>query len=139
MAEEKTLFEGLQELAAGTFPKVCANCGRVYENLEQFLAKTIPIAPDRSGLKSTLDDDDRPVVELFRNCVCGSTLMDFCRSRRDESAEGLRRRETFGRMLALLIKRGITAEAARTELLKVAHGGRSELLDSMLAGKREGS
>lgn len=125
------LFAGLQELSAGAFPKICPNCGRTYENLAQFLALTIP-AGGRSGLKSALDDDDKPVVELFRNCVCGSTLMDFCRSRRDESNDGQRRRATFNRMLDVLERRGLRRDVAHDELLKLTRGERSELIDGLL-------
>ena len=129
---DQALFAGLQELAAGAFPKRCANCGRLYANLRQFLEETVPVAPQRSGLKASLDDDDRPVVELFRNCACGSTLMDFCRSRRDETADGQRRRETFARMLDQLVRRGMAAEAARAELLKVVHGGHSAVIGALM-------
>lgn len=125
------LFAGLQELSAGAFPKICPNCGRTYENLAQFLELTVPIG-GRSGLKSALDDDDTPVVELFRNCVCGSTLMDFCRSRRDESADGRRRRATFNQMLDVLERRGLRRDVAHDELLKLTRGERSELIDSLL-------
>jgi hypothetical protein len=125
------LFAGLQELSAGAFPKICPNCGRTYENLAQFLELTVP-SGRMSGLKSALDDDDRPVVELFRNCVCGSTLMDFCRSRRDESADGLRRRATFSRMLDRLVRRGVSRDAAHAELLKLTRGEHSELINRLL-------
>ncbi|WP_127478041.1 oxidoreductase [Sulfurivermis fontis] len=128
---DSDLFVGLQELSAGAFPKVCPNCGRTYENLAQFLELTVP-AGGRSGLKAALDDDDRPVVELFRNCVCGSTLMDFCRSRRDESQDGQRRRATFNRMLDVLVRRGLAREVAHRELLKLTRGERSEMIDSLL-------
>lgn len=125
------LFAGLQELSAGAFPKICPNCGRTYENLAQFLELTVP-SGRMSGLKSALDDDDRPVVELFRNCVCGSTLMDFCRSRRDESADGQRRRATFSRMLDRLVRRGIGRDTAHAELLKLTRGEHSELINRLL-------
>lgn len=125
------LFAGLQELSAGAFPKICPNCGRTYENLAQFLELTVP-SGRMSGLKSALDDDDRPVVELFRNCVCGSTLMDFCRSRRDESADGQRRRATFSRMLDRLVRRGISRDTAHAELLKLTRGEHSELINRLL-------
>ncbi|MEW6647663.1 MAG: oxidoreductase [Pseudomonadota bacterium] len=128
---DSELFAGLQEVGAGAFPKVCPNCGRTYENLAQFLELTVP-AGGHSGLKSALDDDDRPVVELFRNCVCGSTLMDFCRSRRDESQDGLRRRATFNRMLDVLVRRGMAWEVAHRELLKLTRGERSKMIDSLL-------
>ncbi|MCW8918782.1 MAG: oxidoreductase [Gammaproteobacteria bacterium] len=131
-SHERQLFDGLQELSAGAFPKVCANCGRVFEDLPQFLAETVPIARDRSGLKASVDDDEQPLVELFRNCPCGSTLMDFCRSRRDETADGQRRRAVFARMLELLVGRGMASETARAELLKVVHGGSGERLQRLL-------
>jgi hypothetical protein len=130
--ERQSLFEGLQELSAGSFPKVCPNCGRVYSNLQQFLAETVPIVRDRSGLKASADDDDHPVVELFRNCACGSTLMDFCRSRRDETADGQRRRDAFDRMLELAVGRGVEQETARAELLKLVRGEPSELIIGLL-------
>ena len=136
---DDTLFSGLQELTAGSFPKVCPSCGRVYEDLEQFLEQTVAIN-GKTGLKASVDDDEHTVVELFRNCVCGSTLMDFCQSRRDESADGIRRRETFARMMALLVQRGVAREKARGELLAVVRGGRSDLIERLLksAGKRKG-
>ncbi|GAB4302675.1 MAG: hypothetical protein Kow0096_24290 [Thiohalomonadaceae bacterium] len=128
---DSELFAGLQELSAGAFPKVCPNCGRTYENLAQLLELTVP-AGGHSGLKAALDDDDQPVVELFRNCVCGSTLMDFCRSRRDESQDGQRRRATFNRMLDVLARRGVARDVAHRELLKLTRGERSEMIDSLL-------
>ncbi|MCK9987662.1 MAG: hypothetical protein AzoDbin1_04134, partial [Azoarcus sp.] len=42
--------------------------------------------------------DGQVIVELFRNCVCGSTLMDCFRDRRDTSEAGLRRRARFGEL-----------------------------------------
>ncbi len=128
---DKGLFRGLQEVSAGSFPKVCANCGRVYHDMAEFLANTVP-AGTRSGLKAALDDDDRTVVELYRNCICGSTMMDFCQSRRDESAAGQRRREVFARTQAQLVARGMEPAVARAELLQLARGGRSELIEGLL-------
>jgi len=131
---DNELFRGLQELHAAAFPKVCPNCGRVYNTLADFLEQTRAIA-GKSGLKASCDDDDQPVVELFRNCVCGSTLMDLAQSRRDETAAGLRRREQFQRMTALLIARGLAPATARAELLKVVRGEGSRVIDDMLRSK----
>lgn len=129
---DQALFTGLQELAAGAFPKKCAHCGRTYANLQQFLDESVPITPQHSGLKSSFDDDDRPVVEVFRNCVCGSTLMDFCRTRRDESEDGQRRRAAFARTLDQLVSRGFDPKVAHTELLKMMQGGRSEAIEALM-------
>ena len=102
MTNEVTLehfFKDLRALAESAFPKRCANCGRTYATAEDFLAQTQHISPNRSGLKSSTDDDGAIIVEAFRNCVCGSTLMDFFSDRRDASAAGLARRQRFGELL----------------------------------------
>ena len=91
-SREKELFEGLKALSDSAFPKECATCGRVYRSPQDFVQQSDDIA-GRSGLKLGYDDDDRPVVELFRNCVCGSTLMDFFSDRRETSRAGLKRRQ----------------------------------------------
>lgn len=128
------LFQGLRQLHAAAFPKVCPNCGRVYGTADEFLEQTRAIA-GKSGLKASRDDDDRPVVELFRNCVCGSTLMDLFQSRRDETVAGQRRREQFERTVALLQARGLAPAAARAELLKMVRGEGSAAIDDLLHGR----
>ena len=81
-----------------------------------------------SGLKQSMDDIDNTIVEVYRNCPCGSTLMDFFSDRRDISDSGLRRREKFAELLAYLIEKGWETQLARTELIKVLRGEKSELL-----------
>lgn len=122
------LYAGLQELAAGAFPKTCKMCGRTYRNVEQYIAETGRVGSGRSGLKQSYDDDDSVIVECYRNCVCGSTLMDCFSDRRDTSEAGLKRRARFGELLDSLIARGLERELARGELLKVLKGGKSEVL-----------
>lgn len=129
-SDEQDLFEGLQALSDSAFPKKCGNCGRVYASPEDFFNHSRPIN-DRSGLKNSLDDEDTPIVELFRNCECGSTLMDFFEDRRDMSPKGLKRREVFGKMLTLLEKKGLPLEKARLELKGLMNGQHSEVLESM--------
>lgn len=124
------LFEGLKALSDNAFPKECATCGRVFRSPEDFVQQSQDIG-GRSGLKLSYDEDDRPLVELFRNCVCGSTLMDFFSDRRDSSRSGLKRREVFGKMLAHLETRGLDHETARLELLKLMRGDASEKLESL--------
>lgn len=70
-------------------------------------------------------------MELFRNCSCGSTLMECFNDRRDTSNMGLKRRELFGRLMALLAKKGLPADNARAELLKLIHGEHSQVLEEM--------
>jgi hypothetical protein len=83
------------------------------------------------GLKSTADDDDQAIVELFRNCPCGSTLMDAFSDRRDISASGLKRRELFGKLMDMLTQKGVDMARARAELLNFIKGRPSALLEKM--------
>lgn len=125
---DSTLFAGLKELAHGAFPKRCANCGRLYESAVDYLQATQPIKPEISGLKQSQDDDGSVIVEVFRNCACGSTLMDIFNNRRDVSEAGLYRRRRFGELLDYLVKEGLEAGLARGELLKVLRGEGSPVL-----------
>ncbi len=130
MADEDELFAGLQSLSDDAFPKRCSYCGRIYETSEQYVRETESLA-QKSGLKAAQDDDGSSILELYRNCVCGSTLMGFYQDRRDVSERGLRRRETFGRLMTMLEKKGLSAEVARHELLELMRGNRSPLLEEL--------
>lgn len=126
---KKDWHDGLRAMAESAFPKKCANCGRIYNTAEEFLAETVAISEQKSGLKQSIDDDEVTViVEAYRNCPCGSTLMDFFGDRRDESEAGRARRARFGELLDFLIDSGLDATVARTELIKVVHGEKSNLL-----------
>lgn len=129
-SREQELFEGLKALSDSAFPKECATCGRVYRSPQDFVQQSEDIA-GRSGLKHGYDDDDRPIVELFRNCVCGSTLMDFFSDRRETSQAGLKRRQIFGKLLVHLESRGMDNKTARYELLKLMRGDASEKIESL--------
>lgn len=125
----RAFFEGLKALADSSFPKQCANCGRKYETPQDFLHQTESVGQG-TGLKETIDDDDSPIVEVFRNCICGSTLMDSFEDRRDTSEQGLRRRKLFGDLLKELEGEGLDRNTARRELINVLRGRGSELLES---------
>ncbi|WP_445371590.1 hypothetical protein ACH518_01425 [Methylomonas sp. HW2-6] len=120
-------FEGLQALLQSAFPKRCPNCGRVFSGPEQFFRETGDMPGGRSSLKSFVDDQGMAVVEVFRNCRCGSTLMDEFSCRRDMSAPGHRSREQFQCLLQTLVARGIAAETARNEILKFMLGAPNRL------------
>lgn len=122
------LYAGLEEIAAGAFPKRCAVCGRSYACVEDYVAQTGRVGNGRSGLKQSRDDEGHVVVELYRNCVCGSTLMDCFNDRRDNSEAGRRRRARFAELVASLASRGLDPDTARIELLKVLKGERSSIL-----------
>ncbi|WP_028672302.1 hypothetical protein [Saccharospirillum impatiens] len=126
---EQQLFADLKVLSDSAFPKQCSTCGRIYNSPEDFFRHSN--APTfGSGLKGSWDDDDRTVVELFRNCECGSTLMDFFMDRRDRSSRGLKRRTVFGRLLDTLEAKGLSREIARQELTGVMNGNQSERLEA---------
>jgi len=129
--KDNDLFAGLKALAESAFPKHCRNCGHIFESAEQFLRETREIRAGQSGLKQSWDDSDAPIIELYRNCSCGSTLMDFFSDRRDLSQAGLQRREKFAKLVDQLIAHGWSREIARTELLKILRGEKSELIEKL--------
>ena len=125
--DELDIFKGLKTLSESSFPKKCGNCGRLFETSQQYLKETEKVGSD-SGLKASYDDDDTPILEVYRNCICGSTLMDFFSDRRDLSEKGLRRREIFQKILNFLVEQGVPAQVGREELLKFMKSGESEVL-----------
>jgi hypothetical protein len=125
---EEELFAGLRQLADSAFPKRCAHCGRVFRTSEEFLTATQRVRPDISGLKQSRDDDGQMIVDLFRNCVCGSTLLESFQNRRNISKDGVMRRMLFQDMVDKLAAMGYQVEAARAELLKLMRGQPNELL-----------
>lgn len=127
-AENRDLFAGLRELAESAFPKRCRGCGRVYASAAEFIAATHALRPNCSGLKQGCDDDEHLVVELFRNCECGSTLMETFNDRRDLSEAGSKRRRRFEEIFTYLVGRGIAADIAHNELLKLMHGQANDVL-----------
>jgi hypothetical protein len=121
-------LNGLRELAESAFPKKCPTCGRVFESAAEFIAQTQPVRASHSGVKATQDDNGLALLEIYRNCPCGSTLMDFFSERRDTSDRGLQRRRRFGELLDYLVSNGMDKVIARAELLKVMRGEPSEVL-----------
>ena len=90
---------------------------------------------DHSGLKQSLDDDGSAIVEVFRNCVCGSTLLEVFYDRRDQSPNGLKRRQRFGELLDKLVADGVAHDRARAELLKLVRGQPHDLIGLIRATK----
>ncbi len=123
---ESSLYKDLQALSNLSFPKECATCGKRYETVDEFIFETQALTKS-SGLKEE-EDGGQIIVELFRNCICGSTLMDEFGNRRDHSLAGIKRREKFSELLERLTGKGILYETARRELIKVMHGEGSPLL-----------
>lgn len=137
-------FVGLRALSHDRFPKRCRSCGREFASEADYFQQTQAIRPDITGLKAVYDDEEGTLVEVFRNCVCGSTLLVNCMSRRDDSAAGHSRRRLFDDLLGYLQLHGAERAQARRELLRVVAGERSEVLEAWYAqiaargAKREG-
>lgn len=121
------LYHGLNALAESSFPKKCMTCGKTYLNTQDFVKQTENVGVS-SGLKASHDDDEVEIVELFRNCLCGSTLMDVCGDRRNNSASGKKRRQAFNKLLQILEKKGVQQELGRREILKVMAGQQSTVI-----------
>ena len=120
--QEQLFFEGLRALAEAAFPKHCACCGRVFATADEFLQQTQAMRQNVSGLKQSFDDNNVAIVEVYRNCLCGSTLMDFFSNRRDTSEASLQRRQLFEQLFPLLQEKGMDRGAARAYLLQVVRG-----------------
>jgi hypothetical protein len=131
------LYDGLQALANSAFPKKCNTCHRTFENAEEFILETEKLRPSVSGLKQSMDDDGSMIVELFRNCTCGSTLMDAFNDRRDLSSKGEKRRKRFAELQTFLVEEhDVDSIVARNELLKVMRGESSKILSKILPPKK---
>lgn len=122
------LYSGLRALAETSFPRKCPNCGRLFETAEQFISETQDIRTSDSGLKESAEEDGSTIIELFRNCPCGSTLMDLFGDRRDFAEAGTKIRHQFSELLDSLVANGLEYNVARTELIKVMRGSKSEVL-----------
>lgn len=123
------IYAGLRQLADAAFPKRCKLCGREYQNSAEFLTATLPLREDASGLKQTHGEDGQEIVELFRNCVCGSTLLESYWNRRDLSDSGIMRRKRFQDMVGRLTAIGYPATTAHNELLKFLRGQPNDLMN----------
>ncbi|MBU0752679.1 MAG: oxidoreductase [Gammaproteobacteria bacterium] len=128
---DTALFAGLKALVDSSFPKRCSCCGRVYASAEEFFRETQAVRADRKDLKPAVEEDGTRIIEAFRNCVCGSTLMEFFGDRRDASPAGEERRKRFGVLMDQLMGRGWDSAVAKAELLKLVHGQRSELIEAL--------
>ena len=124
------IFDQLVELEHCSFPKKCETCGAVYKSVDDFVTKTEKVN-GKHGLKAAAEDDGSVILEVFRNCPCGSTLLDFFADRRDISETGLKRRAAFQKVLDHLVENGIELETARAELKYYVRHKKSELLDSL--------
>lgn len=119
------IFEGLEALAEGAFPKRCPGCDRSFASLEGLIAETRPLAA--GDLQAVLQDEGVR-VQLRRRCACGTDLSALFDDRRASDPLGLKRRQLFDRLLSLLTDGGMDEAVAKVELLKVMRGEPSTVL-----------
>lgn len=121
---------GLRSVVDSDFPKTCRNCGRNYQTLDEFIRDTVSSAQG-AGLKQGFSEDEQAIVELFRNCQCGSTLMSPVHSRRGNSDLASECREQFDKLVAQMAVAGKTHESAREDLRQVITGGYGDILEQL--------
>lgn len=103
------------------FPKTCGNCKRVYKDDISFLKETTSATSASSNIKVIRGanvEGAEVFLEVFRNCRCGSTLMETFHCRRDLTELGIRKREIFDILLKGLKKSGYKVEDARMLILE---------------------
>ncbi|WP_210395886.1 hypothetical protein [Motiliproteus sediminis] len=115
------LLVGLQQLSATAFPKRCANCGAIYASPEEFVQHTDTPVTGRS-VKAVDDEEEGRFLELYRNCRCGSTLMDLFSDRRMDQPQSNVSRACFERLLRQLQAHGMGKADAREQLLQLMRG-----------------
>lgn len=131
-----SLYKNLQALSDLSFPKQCKTCGQRFETVEEFISQTESLQRS-SGFQEGVYDDNRIILELFRNCTCGSTLMDEFNNRRNLSPAGIKRRKKFEELMERLTKSGVPPETIRRELLQIMGGEGSKLLKvKPMSGKK---
>ena len=125
--DDLDLYKGLTALSELLFPKSCEACGRQYKSVEDFIAQTRRLKQS-SGLRADLDEEEGVIVELFRNCICGATLVTGFNDRRVPTEAGIKRREKFDELMDRLTQAGFDPETIRRELLNIMNGMGSKLL-----------
>ncbi len=113
-------YKGLETLEASLYPKTCNNCGKVFNTPESFLLDTVKV--NNNGIKVAEEEDGSMIIEIFRNCTCGSTLLSNFGDRRDFSETGIQRRLKFNELLEFLQEKGVDLEQARSQLVSLANG-----------------
>ena len=108
-------------LDPNAFPKICGNCMKIYHSDIHFLQETTPAPSISSFIKIVSGSEETTngvYLEVFRNCSCGSTLMELFHCRRDLSEKGIRKRSIFEVLLNTLKKNGYENDKARELILE---------------------
>lgn len=79
----EALAQGIRVLIESSFPKICSNCGRLFVSAEQFLSETKDLPITHANLIDVVEASGNSLVDVFRNCDCGSVLMTEFSERRN--------------------------------------------------------
>jgi len=121
---------GLRSAVDNNFPKTCRNCGRIYQNVDDFILDTA-LTMQGGGLKQGFTDEEQAIVELLRNCQCGSTLISPFYSRRSSSDLASECRHQFDKLVSQMAVSGKKPDVAREELRQVITGGYGDILEQL--------
>ena len=129
-------YQNLKTLVDTAFPKKCSKCGKIYPDSHAFLTETTPVKDhnlsDNSGLFSLDGVGNVAAIGVFRNCICGTTLLVDFHDRRDLTDQGNERRTRFDQLLQSLCEHGVEEEEGRAELRKVLRGQESPKMQQWL-------
>ncbi len=127
------IYHGLQDLAKTAFPKKCRNCGRIYHDADAFIAETKLLKKQQGKLQKNETQNAVMDVDLYRNCPCGSTLLDIFNNRRDISENGINRRNHFDKLMTMVESQyNVDRDTAREELLKIMKGEKSDVITHII-------
>ncbi|MCB1614958.1 MAG: hypothetical protein KDI30_02985 [Pseudomonadales bacterium] len=114
-------MEKMQCLTKEAFPKVCPTCHKVYSNELEFFTETVALENTDREIKAVegLEENQEPpeFIEVYRNCACGTTLMEWFHSRRNFSEKGIKQRLLFTLLQEGLISKGYSVDDARGLIL----------------------
>lgn len=115
-------FEGLQVTSAELFPLNCPRCQRRFTDVKDYIARTTPVLYT-SGILQHEQPGSGTLLLLLRNCLCGNALALRCRERRSQTNEGIKRRNRFGHLVALLQEAGVSPAEAEAEVRRLLQAG----------------
>ena len=118
--DNAALIKNLRALEYASYPKACDKCGARFENEIDYIQNTTPYQKD-PGLKEIQDKKGRAYLKLIRRCQCGQPILDHFCDRRDKSSQAKIRRRAFDKVVDSLVKKGLSSDKARLELLNHMH------------------
>ncbi|MCB1615455.1 MAG: hypothetical protein KDI30_05520 [Pseudomonadales bacterium] len=110
-------------LEPDSFPKTCPMCNTVYSDEIDFFERTHSLPHVNSDIRPVEDENADPQVylEIYRNCNCGTTLMELFHCRREQTASENRKRLLFEILLDAMEAIGHKRKDARDILFEFMH------------------